>query len=165
MATVCAREFLIGNTHTGFLISRALLFCLVVWLCIGWPFWSCLGLGFAVVAFIGFVGRHDDARVFAEEAELKARIPRLIVADADATNEALVTIHWIGGRHTELRVSRVRTGRYAAEPGGGDPQARRPIAGSRAGRDAEPDALQTARRQTVGNLANVGISLPSIASE
>jgi hypothetical protein len=26
-----------------------------------------------------------------------------------------VTIHWNGGRHTELRVSRVRTGRYPAD--------------------------------------------------
>jgi hypothetical protein len=33
----------------------------------------------------------------------------------DATNEALVTIHWNGGRHTEMRVSRVRTGRYPAD--------------------------------------------------
>jgi hypothetical protein len=33
----------------------------------------------------------------------------------DATNEALVTIHWNGGRHTELRVSRVRTGRYPGD--------------------------------------------------
>ena len=33
----------------------------------------------------------------------------------DTTNEALVTIHWNGGRHTELRVSRVRTGRYPAD--------------------------------------------------
>ena len=33
----------------------------------------------------------------------------------DATNEAVVTIHWNGGRHTELRVSRVRTGRYPAD--------------------------------------------------
>jgi hypothetical protein len=33
----------------------------------------------------------------------------------DTTNEAIVTIHWNGGRHTELRVSRVRTGRYPAD--------------------------------------------------
>jgi hypothetical protein len=33
----------------------------------------------------------------------------------DTTNEAIVTIHWNGGRHTELRVSRVRTGRYLAD--------------------------------------------------
>ena len=30
----------------------------------------------------------------------------------DASNEVVVTIHWHGGRHTELRVSRVRSGRY-----------------------------------------------------
>ncbi|GIK96324.1 MAG: hypothetical protein BroJett029_05330 [Alphaproteobacteria bacterium] len=29
----------------------------------------------------------------------------------DATKEAMVTIHWNGGRHTELRVPRVRCGR------------------------------------------------------
>jgi hypothetical protein len=34
---------------------------------------------------------------------------------ADATNEAIVTIHWNSGRHTELRISRVRTGRYPAD--------------------------------------------------
>src|SRR5262249_56878507 len=33
----------------------------------------------------------------------------------DATNEAIVTIHWNGGRHTELRVTRVRTGRYPTD--------------------------------------------------
>ncbi|MGC2199959.1 MAG: hypothetical protein WA633_07405 [Stellaceae bacterium] len=33
----------------------------------------------------------------------------------DTTNEAKVTIHWNGERHTELRVSRVRTGRYPAD--------------------------------------------------
>lgn len=40
---------------------------------------------------------------------------REVILDQDeATNDALVTIHWHGGRHTELRVSRVRTGRYPA---------------------------------------------------
>ena len=34
----------------------------------------------------------------------------------DTSNEAIVTIHWIGGRHTELRVSRVRRGRYPEGP-------------------------------------------------
>ena len=29
----------------------------------------------------------------------------------DATNEAVLLIHWTGGRHTEVRVARVRTGR------------------------------------------------------
>jgi hypothetical protein len=30
-------------------------------------------------------------------------------------HEAVVIVHWIGGRHTELRVARVRTGRYPAD--------------------------------------------------
>jgi hypothetical protein len=30
----------------------------------------------------------------------------------DAAHEAAVAIHWIGGRHTEIRVARRRTGRY-----------------------------------------------------
>lgn len=41
---------------------------------------------------------------------------REVILDLDkSTNEALVTIHWHGGRHTELRVSRVKTGRYPAD--------------------------------------------------
>ena len=39
-----------------------------------------------------------------------------IVCDLDdATNEAVLLIHWTGGRHTEVRVPRVRTGRYPAD--------------------------------------------------
>ena len=38
----------------------------------------------------------------------------------DATNEAVLLIHWTGGRHTEVRVARVKTGRY---PNGGAPAA------------------------------------------
>ncbi|MER8836920.1 hypothetical protein NKH83_30020, partial [Mesorhizobium sp. M0909] len=35
-----------------------------------------------------------------------------IVCDLDeATNEAVLLIHWTGGRHTEVRVARVKTGR------------------------------------------------------
>ena len=30
----------------------------------------------------------------------------------DASNEAVLLIHWTGGRHTEVRVPRVKTGRY-----------------------------------------------------
>jgi len=41
---------------------------------------------------------------------------REIVVDLDdATNEAVLVIHWAGGRHTEVRVARVRTGRYPAD--------------------------------------------------
>ena len=31
-----------------------------------------------------------------------------------AANEAVLLIHWTGGRHTEIRVPRVKTGRYLA---------------------------------------------------
>ena len=50
----------------------------------------------------------------------KQRITHILIREVvldrdDATNEAIVAIHWNGGRHTELRVSRVRTGRYPAD--------------------------------------------------
>jgi hypothetical protein len=42
---------------------------------------------------------------------------REIVCDLDdATNEAVLLIHWVGGRHTEVRVPRVKTGRYPGDP-------------------------------------------------
>ncbi len=49
----------------------------------------------------------------------KQRITHILIREVlldldDAANEAVVTIHWTGGRHTELRVSRVRCGRYPA---------------------------------------------------
>ena len=38
---------------------------------------------------------------------------REIVFELDnATNEAVLLIHWIGGRHTTIRIARVKTGRY-----------------------------------------------------
>ena len=41
---------------------------------------------------------------------------REIVCDLDdASNEAVLLIHWTGGRHTEVRVPRVKTGRYPAD--------------------------------------------------
>ena len=51
------------------------------------------------------------------DARTKQRIVHILIREVildldDATNEAVVTIHWNGGRHTELRVSRVRSGRY-----------------------------------------------------
>ena len=33
----------------------------------------------------------------------------------NATNEAVLLIHWTGGRHTEVRVARVKTGRYPSD--------------------------------------------------
>jgi len=39
-----------------------------------------------------------------------------IVCDLDdTTNEAVLLIHWTGGRHTEVRVARVSTGRYPSD--------------------------------------------------
>ncbi|MDB5971723.1 MAG: serine recombinase [Hydrocarboniphaga sp.] len=47
----------------------------------------------------------------------KQRLTRILVQEVvidldDASNEAVVTVHWVGGRHTEIRVARVRCGRY-----------------------------------------------------
>jgi len=54
------------------------------------------------------------------DARTKQRITHILIREVildrdDATNEAVVVIHWNGGRHTELRVSRGRTGRYPAD--------------------------------------------------
>ena len=51
------------------------------------------------------------------DARTKQRITHILIREVvidldELTNEAIVTIHWNGGRHTELRVSRVRCGRY-----------------------------------------------------
>ena len=53
------------------------------------------------------------------DARTKQRITHILIREVvldrdDATNEALVTIYWNGGRHTELRVC-VRTGRYPGD--------------------------------------------------
>jgi len=39
-------------------------------------------------------------------------IEEVVIDEKDDSKEAIVTIHWAGGRHTEVRVSRIRTGRY-----------------------------------------------------
>ena len=49
--------------------------------------------------------------------QTKQRLTRVLIEEVvidinEASNEAVVTIHWSGGRHTEVRVARVRTGRY-----------------------------------------------------
>ena len=51
------------------------------------------------------------------QPQTKQRITRIliqeVVMDVDETsNEVVAAIHWSGGRHTEIRVSRVRAGRY-----------------------------------------------------
>lgn len=54
------------------------------------------------------------------DARTKQRLTRILVHEVvidldDATNEAVLTIHWHGGRHTETRVARTSTGRYPAD--------------------------------------------------
>jgi DNA invertase Pin-like site-specific DNA recombinase len=54
------------------------------------------------------------------DARTKQRLVRVLIREAiidldDATHEAVVTIHWSGGRHTEVRVARVKVGRYPAD--------------------------------------------------
>ena len=54
------------------------------------------------------------------DARTKQRIAHILIREVvldrdDATNQAIVTIHWNGGRHTELRVSRTGAGRYPAD--------------------------------------------------
>ena len=54
------------------------------------------------------------------DARTKQRLIRLLVEEVvinldDATNEVVLLVHWVGGRHTEVRVARVKTGRYPAD--------------------------------------------------
>ncbi len=56
------------------------------------------------------------------DARTKQRLAHLVIQEVvidldDASNEAVVIVHWIGGRHTELRVPRVKTGRYPVDRG------------------------------------------------
>ena len=51
------------------------------------------------------------------DARTKQRLTRVLIQEAvidldDASNEAVVTVHWTGGRHTEIRVARTKCGRY-----------------------------------------------------
>ena len=53
-----------------------------------------------------------------------------IVCDLDdTTNEAVLLIHWTGGRHTEVRVPRVKTGRYPSDMAPSAVDALRKLAG------------------------------------
>jgi hypothetical protein len=47
----------------------------------------------------------------------------------DASNEVVLLIHWHGGRHTEIRVARVKTGRYPTDRAPGAVEALRKLAG------------------------------------
>src|SRR5206468_7332939 len=54
------------------------------------------------------------------DARTKQRLTHLLIQEViisldAATHEAVLVVHWTGGRHTELRVARVRTGRYPVD--------------------------------------------------
>jgi DNA invertase Pin-like site-specific DNA recombinase len=54
------------------------------------------------------------------EARTKQRIARILILEVvidldDAADEVVVMVHWVGGRHTEVRMPRVRTGRYPSD--------------------------------------------------
>lgn len=54
------------------------------------------------------------------DTRTKQRLIHILVREIvceldDATNEAVLLIHWTGGRHTEVRVARVKTGRYPSD--------------------------------------------------
>ncbi|HEY0778685.1 MAG TPA: recombinase zinc beta ribbon domain-containing protein [Gemmatirosa sp.] len=54
------------------------------------------------------------------DTRTKQRLVQLLIREVvvdvdDGTNEVIAVIHWQGGRHTEVRVARVRTGRYPAD--------------------------------------------------
>src|SRR5262249_48281767 len=59
--------------------------------------------------------RHGMLRL--QTPRTRQRLTRILIEEVvidldDKRNEAAVTIHWVGGRHTELRVARIRTRRY-----------------------------------------------------
>jgi DNA invertase Pin-like site-specific DNA recombinase len=51
------------------------------------------------------------------DARTRQRLTHILIKEVvidldEQSNEAVVTVHWTGGRHTELRVARVKCGRY-----------------------------------------------------
>ena len=67
-------------------------------------------------------GRTKELRANAPSTDTRTKqrlvhiVVREIVCDLDENaNEAVLLIHWTGGRHTEVRVARVKTGRYPGD--------------------------------------------------
>jgi DNA invertase Pin-like site-specific DNA recombinase len=68
------------------------------------------------------------------DTRTKQRLIHILVQEViceldDATNEAVLLIHWTGGRHTEVRVPRVKTGRYPGDMAPAAVDALRKLAG------------------------------------
>lgn len=56
------------------------------------------------------------------DARAKQRLVRLLIEEVvidldEPRSEAVLVVHWIGGRHTEVRMARRKTGRYPADRG------------------------------------------------
>lgn len=74
------------------------------------------------------------------DARTKQRLVRIVVHEVvldldDASKEVLTTIHWTGGRHTELRVPRVRSRRYSDDDRPSAVEVMRKIGGQSSDRD------------------------------
>jgi hypothetical protein len=74
------------------------------------------------------------------EPRTKQRIVRVLIQEVvidldDVSNEAVVTIHWTGGRHTEIRVARIRGGRYPDDQHPGAVEVMRKLGGKWPDRD------------------------------
>jgi hypothetical protein len=70
----------------------------------------------------------------AADARSKQRLLHIVIQEIvctldDATNEAVLLIHWTGGRHSEVRVARVTCGRYPADRAPSAVDALRKLAG------------------------------------
>jgi len=68
------------------------------------------------------------------DTRAKQRLIHIVVQEIvcdldDATNEAVLLIHWTGGRHTEVRVPRIKTGRYPGDRAPAAVDALRKLAG------------------------------------
>ena len=46
---------------------------------------------------------------------IRVLVEEVVIGQDGEANEAVVVIHWVGGRHTEIRVPRIRTGRYPSD--------------------------------------------------
>jgi len=54
-------------------------------------------------------------RMGTKQRLLRVLVEEVLISLDDETNQTVVTIHWVGGRHSETRVARVRNRRSASE--------------------------------------------------
>jgi DNA invertase Pin-like site-specific DNA recombinase len=58
----------------------------------------------------------EDAEMRLKQHIVRILLKEILVVSDDTTNEVVLTLHWSGGRHSEVRIKRVKTGRYPVEP-------------------------------------------------